>query len=168
MNSNNLNKFKVGDKVVALSGINYGCYKEGDIGEVTDMTTHAYPRVRFPTWHGWPLIGNVAPVASAKLALDNAHKAYKLEVEKAEGAKREAEKFTESDIKNLMVVRLSTASWLPDKYSLRVVTFSPSQAVITCPDGSFVSSCSREFLLSKLNAMYTKTNLTLKDFADAN
>lgn len=163
-------KYTKGSKWIAVDDSGLGWYSQGLIATCTKDSDYSLTilldnrEASVSQSNFIPYVEPVVdPVADAKLALDNAQKAYDLEVIKAQ----EAKKFTEDDIKNLMVVRLSNSSWLSDKDSLRVVTFSPYQAIITGVDGSYGNTCSREFLLSKLNAMYTKTNLTLKEALNA-
>jgi hypothetical protein len=213
---------KVGDKVIALGGINFGDYKEGDIGTVTDVTTQSYPKVRFPKWHGWPLPDNIAiyveeaPVnkygfkvgdkfknvssgmfpkgAIITLVLDDgsscplfkdergsSHFAdYKrlelipsdpVEIAKANLAKAEAElkaaeeavrkskEFTEDDVKNFMVVKMSD--------DLRLVVISKERVDFFEINGNRSNWCVRDDLVKELNTLYTKTTLTAKDFFNA-
>ncbi|OAM52904.1 hypothetical protein A7981_05555 [Methylovorus sp. MM2] len=59
MNPTTKQVFDVGSIVVALGGANYGSYKEGEMGVVTDIDHRPYPKIQFKTWHGWPMVGNV-------------------------------------------------------------------------------------------------------------
>ena len=94
---------------------------------------------------------------NAKLALDNAQKAYELAVIQAE----EATKFTGTDIRNFMVVKSKHFA------GLRLVTLSKYRYLMTTQKGVGVNSGELKDLLNELNTSYIKTNLTLKDFANA-
>lgn len=168
---------KVGDRVKIISeGSNSvgskgvgTYYKVGQEGIVTQINTYSVS-VDLASY-GLPLCTPLVnpedievlledPIELAEIALAKA----KSDLEAAIKAKDESHKFTEADVKNLMVV-----SYKGLQNNLRLVIFSREQniALFTETDGTVANRYKMERLVEELNTMYTKTTLTLKDFANA-
>ena len=67
-----------------------------------------------------------------------------------------------TNTRNFMVVKSKHFA------GLRLVTLSTFRYLMTAQEGVSVNSGERKDLLNELNTSYIKTNLTLKDFANAN
>jgi hypothetical protein len=110
-------------------------------------------------------IGQIKPVSTelekAEAALKEAEDNLKKLHAKAKADAEAALKFTEADIKNLMIVSSGSSF-----YDLRLVTIVDDKVHFINPQGKSRNSCSRSGLLEELNATYTKTTKTLKDFAN--
>lgn len=171
-------KYTKGSKWLAINDSSLGWYAKGDVVTATISHNHF---LTIKTTRGTFTVTDdnfipyvepvVDPVVAAKLAYFKAKDAYEDAVNKKEQADREAErkaaKFTEDDIKNLMVVRLDSFFNTKDNCFLRLVTFNREGVLLTSPDGSGARSCKRDKLLNILNSEYKKTTKTLKDFANA-
>ena len=158
-------KYTKGSKWVVVEDSYLGWYREGNVLTCTQDSDFSLQILlnnkdtRVVSSNFIPYVEPVVdPVANAKLALDNAQKAYDLAVIQAE----EATKFTGADIRNFMVVKSKHFA------GLRLVTLSNFRYMMTTQEGESVNAGELKDLLNELNTCNIKTNLTLKDFANAN
>lgn len=155
-------KYTKGSKWVATESSQCGWYVKGDVVTCIEdsdyclvikvgITTQSVDSLNF-------ILSSKDKVADAKYALEVAEANY----EKALKEHEDSCKFTEEDIKNLMVVKFETLGG-----SLRLVTMDSDRYMMVDTQGSNCMRGIRKSLLETLNSSYSKTNLTIKDFANA-
>jgi predicted regulator of Ras-like GTPase activity (Roadblock/LC7/MglB family) len=167
--------FKVGDKAVIVSGFDvYHYIKHGTEVEVRSADRNERFMVidRAKDHTQYVLLTHLAavetdPVEIAKANLAKAEAELKAAEEAKAEAERKSKEFTGDDLKTLMIVRNK------DSGQLRMVTTNSdiTTAITHSTEGNQVNSCSYTTttteLLKWMNSWYEKTNLTLKDFANA-
>lgn len=159
---------KEGDRVrvVKANGLPHHIYKVGDEGTIKKHSKGGRHLVQFDKpcyqdglWYITEGDVEVIPSDPVEIARANLEKA-KAEFAAAEKAKAEAAKFTEADLKNLMVVESQDESG-----GLRMVVLTDKFAYWFNTKGIQTNIVGREGAVSKLNFLYKKTAKTLKDFA---
>lgn len=154
-------KYSKGSKWVAIRNSLTGIYVKGEVITVTkDSDTHlnmfedGRDDYSVITENFIPHVES--SVETAKIALEKAHLAYEVELKKHE----DSLKFTEDDVKNLMIVVTK------DYDDMRMVVIQSYKAFFYDTKGNLCKEWLREALVRELNYTYKKTNLTLKDFAN--